>query len=84
MYATTGYDKSLGNLLRVSLDSDNVFGDNSAATQLGTVSGNITSGYTVSLAVGVDTTTTLTVGQNSGDDPPPGSSGAPGSPPPGA
>ncbi len=35
-----------------------MFGDDSGATQLGTVTGDVTGGYTVSLAVGVDTGTT--------------------------
>jgi len=58
VYATKGYESSVSNLSQVSLDSDNVFGDDGGARQLGTVSGDVTSGYTVSLAVGVDTTTT--------------------------
>ena len=35
----------------VSLDSDNVFGDDGGASQLGTVTGDVSAGYTVSLAV---------------------------------
>jgi protocatechuate 3,4-dioxygenase beta subunit len=58
VYAENGYEASVANLARVSLDSDMVFGDDGAAQQLGTVSGDVRSGYTVSLAVAVDTTTT--------------------------
>jgi len=57
VYAQSGYEASVGNLSRVTLQGDNVFGDDGGASQLGTVTGDLTSGYTVSLAVGVDTTT---------------------------
>jgi protocatechuate 3,4-dioxygenase beta subunit len=62
VYAQTGYEASVTNLSRVGLDTDNVFGDDGGAAQLGTVTGDVRSGYTVSLAVGVDTTTTPTGG----------------------
>jgi protocatechuate 3,4-dioxygenase beta subunit len=90
VYATDGYDASVANLDRLSLDSDNVFGDDGGATQLGTATGSVDSGYAVSLAVGVDTTTTPTGGQLSGDGAPSGApggappSGGPGGPPGGA
>jgi protocatechuate 3,4-dioxygenase beta subunit len=58
VYAQSGYEASVGNLSRVTLQDDNVFGDDGGASQLGTVTGDLTSGYTVSLAVGVDTATT--------------------------
>jgi protocatechuate 3,4-dioxygenase beta subunit len=58
VYARPGYEASVTNLDEVSLVSDNVFGDDGAANQVGTVAGDATAGYTVSLAVGVDTTTT--------------------------
>ncbi|MFI7673997.1 intradiol ring-cleavage dioxygenase [Actinophytocola sp. NPDC049390] len=57
VYAESGYEESVPNLSRVSLDSDNVFGDDGGATQLATVTGDVAGGYTVRLAVGVDTTT---------------------------
>jgi protocatechuate 3,4-dioxygenase beta subunit len=60
VYATAGYEASVSNLSRVSLDRDNVFGDDGGASQLGTVTGSVSSGYAVSLAVGIDTTTTPT------------------------
>jgi protocatechuate 3,4-dioxygenase beta subunit len=75
VYAQDGYEASVSNLARVSLDSDNVFGDDGGASQLGTVTGDVTSGYTVRLAVGVDTTTTPTGGGAPG-------AGDPGGPPP--
>jgi protocatechuate 3,4-dioxygenase beta subunit len=90
VYATSGYEASVSNLARVSLASDNVFGDDSGVSQLGTVTGSVTGGYTVSLAVGVDTTTTPTGGQRTGDGAPSGGpggappSGAPGGAPPAA
>ncbi len=80
VYATAGYEASVSNLSRVSLTGDNVFGDDGGASQLATVTGNVTSGYTVRLAVGVDTATTPTGGGMGGDGAP---SGAPGGPPPG-
>jgi protocatechuate 3,4-dioxygenase beta subunit len=57
VYAESGYEDSVDNLARVSLSSDNVFGDDSGALQLGTVTGDVSSGYAVSLNVGVDTST---------------------------
>jgi protocatechuate 3,4-dioxygenase beta subunit len=54
VYAEPGYEQSVANLSQVSLDRDNVFGDDSAANQLGTVTGDTKTGLTVSLAVGID------------------------------
>jgi protocatechuate 3,4-dioxygenase beta subunit len=75
VYAETGYEDSVGNLSRVSLASDNVFGDDEAALQLATVTGDVAGGYTVKLAVGVDTTTEPTGGGA------PGGGGPGGTPP---
>jgi protocatechuate 3,4-dioxygenase beta subunit len=72
VYAQDGYEDSVSNLARVSLTSDNVFGDDGGASQLGTVTGDVSSGYHVLLAVGVDTTTVPTGG---------GFGGGPGGPP---
>ena len=80
VYATAGYEASVGNLSRVSLSGDNVFGDDGGAGQLATVTGDVASGYTVRLAVGVDTGTTPTGGGLGGDGAP---SGVPGGAPPG-
>ncbi len=63
----------MDDLSRVSLTGDNVFGDDGGASQLGTVTGDVSSGYTVALAVGVDTTTTPSGG---------GFGGGPGGQPP--
>ncbi|MGX5653377.1 intradiol ring-cleavage dioxygenase [Geodermatophilus nigrescens] len=81
VYATPGYEASVRNLAQVSLDSDNVFGDDSGASQLATVTGDVAGGYTLTLTVGVDTTTTPTGGGTApgGDGAP---SGAPGGAPP--
>jgi protocatechuate 3,4-dioxygenase beta subunit len=82
VYAQTGYEQSVTNLSRVSLESDNVFGDDRGKRQLATVTGDVTGGLNVALTVGVDTTTTPTGGQNLGDGAPPGAppAGGPGGP----
>jgi len=54
VYATDGYSQSVTNLSQVSLTSDNVFGEDGGAQQLGTVSGDVSSGYTVALTVPVN------------------------------
>lgn len=53
VYATDGYEQSVTNLQQVSLTSDNVFGEDGGAQQLGTVTGGIDGGYVVELAVPV-------------------------------
>jgi protocatechuate 3,4-dioxygenase beta subunit len=53
VYAEEGYEQSVSNLSRVSLASDNVFGDDGGVSQLATVTGDVTGGYTVALNVGV-------------------------------
>jgi len=52
-YATPGYEQSVKNLARVTLDNDNVFGDGHD-WQIATVNGDPTNGYTVALTVGVE------------------------------
>jgi len=52
VYATTGYSQSVNNLSRVSLDRDMVFSDG-WTSELATMSGSASSGYTASLTVGV-------------------------------
>jgi protocatechuate 3,4-dioxygenase beta subunit len=54
VYATSGYDGSTRNLAGVTLDGDNVFGDDGGDSQLGTVTGDVDRGYTVVLRVPVD------------------------------
>jgi protocatechuate 3,4-dioxygenase beta subunit len=53
VYATDGYSQSVANLSQVSLQSDNVFGDDGGIHELGTISGDVASGLTVELAVNV-------------------------------
>lgn len=77
VYALSGYDGSSQNLSQITLDSDNVFGDDGGELQLATMSGDATSGYTASLTVRVDTTTTPTAGAA----PSGGGEGGPGRPP---
>jgi len=77
VYATAGYAMSVENLAQVSLQTDNVFGDDGAVHQLATVSGDVEGGFAVSLAVGVDTATTPSGGRAPGGAP---SSGGPGGP----
>ena len=82
VYATQGYEASIANLAEVTLQSDNVFGEDGGASQLATVTGDVTNGYTVELSVGVDPTTE-SAGATGGGGPPPGGSGPPGGGPPG-
>ena len=83
VYAVPGYERSVENLTQVTLERDNVFGDDAGASQLATVTGDIITGLTVALAVGVDTTTTPTGGQAVGDGAPAGAPpGSPGGTPP--
>jgi hypothetical protein len=63
VYAQPGYEQSVGNLSRVTLASDNVFGDDGGVHELGTVTGDVSGGYTVSLTAPVDTATTPSAGR---------------------
>ena len=53
VYAKDGYSQSVRNLSQVSLQSDNVFGSDGGAHQIGAMSGRIDSGLTLTLAVPV-------------------------------
>jgi len=53
VYATAGYEQSVGNLGQVSLARDNVFGDDAGIHQIGAMSGSVSSGLTVELPVAV-------------------------------
>ena len=53
VYETDGYDQSVTNLSRSSLESDNVFGDDGAVDQLATMSGAVGTGLTATLTVPV-------------------------------
>ena len=54
VYATAGYEQSVTNLTQVSLESDNVFRDDGGVHQLGTVTGSVADGMTVTLTVPVN------------------------------
>jgi protocatechuate 3,4-dioxygenase beta subunit len=84
VFAEEGYEASVSNLSQLSLTSDNVFGNDGGASQLATVTGDVGSGYTVTLPVRIDTTTTPTGGGTGGDGAPSGApgSGGPGGQPP--
>ena len=53
VYATTGYEQSVSNLSRVSLTRDMVFGDDGGVSQLATMTGSVSGGYTAALTVGL-------------------------------
>lgn len=73
VFAEAGYEQSVPNLAQLTLASDNVFGDDSGASQLGTMTGDVASGYVVSLTVGVDTATSAGgAGSMAGGGTPPG------------
>ena len=82
VYAAEGYDESVSNLAQASLTTDNVFGDDGGESQLATVTGSVSKGYSVALDVPIDTTTDAGGGgaAPSGSDGQP--SGAPGGTPP--
>ncbi|PRY67139.1 protocatechuate 3,4-dioxygenase beta subunit [Glaciihabitans tibetensis] len=79
VYVLEEYEGSTANMKQVSLDSDNVFGDDGGALQLATATGDTTGGYVVSLSVGVDTATT----PGGGSSPAGGGGGGGGTPPSG-
>ncbi|MER7279179.1 intradiol ring-cleavage dioxygenase [Dactylosporangium sp. NPDC000244] len=81
VYATSGYSASVQNLKQVTLDSDNVFGNDGGALQLGTVTGSVSAGYAVALTAKVDTRTTPTGGGAPGGGPGGGGPGTGGPPP---
>lgn len=57
VYAEPGYETSVTNLAGLSIERDGIFADDSAQSQLATVTGDVATGYLVTLPVGVDTTT---------------------------
>lgn len=56
VYATDGYSESVQSLSQVSLDTDGVFRDDGAVRQLGTMSGSVDSGLTVTAVIPVNAT----------------------------
>ncbi len=53
VYASAGYESSVRTMSQVSLENDNVFGEDDGVHQLGTMTGDVTSGMTVALTVPV-------------------------------
>jgi hypothetical protein len=53
VFATTGYEQSIGNFSQISLDSDNVFGDDGGVHEIATVTGDAQQGYIVALTAPV-------------------------------
>ena len=51
VYATPGYERSITNMTRTTLKSDNVFGDDGGIYQLATMAGSAAEGYTAGLNV---------------------------------
>jgi protocatechuate 3,4-dioxygenase beta subunit len=54
VFATAGYEQSVSNMTRLSLESDNVFGDDGGVKQLGTITGSVADGMHVALVVPVN------------------------------
>ncbi|MGI6879429.1 intradiol ring-cleavage dioxygenase [Microbacterium sp. gxy059] len=82
VYALPAYDGSSENLSQITLDSDNVFGEDGGELQMATVSGDADAGYVASLVVRVDTTTEPSGGGAPDGGGGPGGEGAPGGEPP--
>jgi protocatechuate 3,4-dioxygenase beta subunit len=75
VYELDTYEGSSDNMSDVTLESDNVFGDDGGELQVATMSGDVDSGYTASLTARVDTSTEAT-----GGDAPAGGGGGEGGP----
>jgi protocatechuate 3,4-dioxygenase beta subunit len=60
MHSEGGYEQSMQSLSQLSLAGDNAFDDGGGALQIATVTGTVSTGYTVKRTVGVDTATTRT------------------------
>jgi protocatechuate 3,4-dioxygenase beta subunit len=84
VYATDGYRRSVGNLSQVSLSSDNVFGDDSGATEMATVTGDVAGGFTATLTIAVDPSGEETGGDGAPAEGAPGEGGPSGGGPGGA
>jgi len=54
VFTTDGYSQSVRNLSQVTLNSDNVFGDDGGVHQLGKVTGSVAQGFVVELTVPVE------------------------------
>src|SRR6478736_4317833 len=62
VYATSGHEQSATNLSRLTLATDNVFGDDGGIHQMGVVTGDLTKGYLATQTVPIDTSTAPTGG----------------------
>jgi protocatechuate 3,4-dioxygenase beta subunit len=74
VYATDGYSRSVTNMSQVSLATDNVFGEDSAATELATVTGSVADGYVAELTIAIDPAGEETGGGDAPGGPRPASS----------
>lgn len=77
VYAGTAYHGSARNLSQITLAGDSVFGDDSGALQVATVSGSVSAGYAAALVVGIDTATAPSAGAAPGGQGGPGGGGRP-------
>ncbi len=77
VYELAAYDGSAENLAQITLDTDNVFGDDGGELQMATISGDNDSGYVATLAVRVDTSTEPTSGEVLNDSGADGAGGGP-------
>ncbi|MBO1901782.1 intradiol ring-cleavage dioxygenase [Leucobacter weissii] len=79
VYQLPAYDGSAQNLSQITLESDNVFGEDGGALQMATVTGSVDAGYAAALVARVDTGTQPTGGSAPGGGSG-GGGGAPGGP----
>jgi protocatechuate 3,4-dioxygenase beta subunit len=79
VFATEGYQDSVANLSRLTLATDNVFGDDGGVHQLAAVTGDVATGYVATLTVPIDAATEPTGGSAPRGG---GGQGAPGGTPP--
>jgi hypothetical protein len=54
VFQQPGYESSVTNMSRITLATDMVFGDDNAAREMATVTGNVTSGYVAALTVSIN------------------------------
>lgn len=71
VYALDGYEGSTENLDRITLASDNVFGEDAGVMQLATATGSVGTGYAASLQVPVDRASSGGGGGDGPDEGPP-------------
>ncbi|GLY07939.1 intradiol ring-cleavage dioxygenase [Actinoplanes sp. NBRC 101535] len=69
-----GYELSVSNMEQITLETDNVFGEDSAEHQMATVTGDVTSGYVATLTITVDPENEEETGGGAPGGPPPSSS----------